>query len=473
MPNIKRHPGFIKIALVLVFVLFATLIGGSVLIRGAKENPLAVAGSAIGFTVFQGEFVASVNEVGDIESSENVEIRCQVRSRGGSGATILELIPEGTKVRQGDFLCQLDDSLLRDELIEQKINVAKDRALVIQAESVLNTAKRKLQEFQEGSYQQQVSEFKAAITVAKEAERRAADVRKYSETLNRKGYMTKTQLQADTFAEEKATLELELAEERLEVFEKFTKGTMLAELEADIRKQEADLEASQYTLQLSQQREKEQAQQVANCRIVAPADGTLVYANESDRDESSVVIEEGVLVRDGQPIFFLPDPNKMQVKAKINDSKISKVKVDQRVEIRVDTDPENPIAGRVKWVSRYPNPRRYYQAPIEYDVLIEITEMRPNIRTGLRAKVEVFVERIADAIQAPISSLLKQADSYFVIVKTENGLAARRVEIGSSNHKFVVIAAGLEPGEQVLVDADNYRDAVQLPSSTLALPSST
>ena len=28
---------------------------------------------------------------------------------------------------------------------------------------------------------------------------------------------------------------------------------MLAELEADIRKQEADLEASQYTLQLSQQ----------------------------------------------------------------------------------------------------------------------------------------------------------------------------------------------------------------------------
>ena len=358
-----RKQGFIKIALVVVFVLGATLIGGSVLIRGAKDDARSTAGNAITFGVFRGEFVASVNEVGDIESSHNVEIRCQVRSRGRSGATILELIPEGTQVRKGDFLCQLDDSLLRDELIEQKINVAKDRALVIQAESVLNTAKRKLQEFEEGAYQQQVAELNAAITVAKEAERRAADVRKYSENLNRKGYLTKTQLQADIFAEEKATLELQLAQERLAVFEKFTKGTMLAELEADIRKQEADLEASQFTLQLSKQREKEQAQQIANCRIVAPADGTLVYANESDRNESSVVIEEGVMIRDGQPIFFLPDPNQMQVKAKINDSKISKVKVDQEVQIRVDTDPENPIAGRVKWVSRYPNPRPLLPGP--------------------------------------------------------------------------------------------------------------
>jgi HlyD family secretion protein len=465
MSRMKPHQGFIKIALVVIFVLCATVIGSSVLFRGAKENPLAIAGSAITFTVFQGEFVASVNEVGDIESSHNVEIRCQVRSRGGSGATILELIPEGTQVRKGDFLCQLDDSLLRDELIEQKINVAKDRASVIEAESVLNTAKSKLQEFQEGSYQQQLAEFNAAITVAKEAERRAADIRKYSETLNRKGYLTKTRLQADVFAEEKATLELKLAEERLNVFEKFTKGTMLAELEAAIRKQEADLEASQFTVQLSQQREAERTEQVANCRILAPAEGTLVYANESDRDDSSVVIEEGVLIRDGQPIFFLPDPSRMQVEAKINDSKISKVKVDQRVEIRVDTDPENPIAGRVKRVSRYPNPRRYYQAPIEYDVIIEVTELRPNIRSGLRAKVEIFVERIPAAIQAPISSLLKQDGNYFVIVKTEAGLAARPVEIGSNNYKFVVITAGLQPGEEVLVDADNYRDVVQLPST--------
>ena len=158
------------------------------------------------------------------------------------------------------------------------------------------------------------------------------------------------------------------------------------------------------------------------------------------------MIEEGVLIRDGQPIFFLPDPNEMQVKAKINDSKISKVKVDQRVEIRVDTDPENPIAGRVKRVSRYPNPRRYYQAPIEYDVFIEITEMRPNIRSGLRPKSKFLSNGLPMRFRPRSPACSNKTGSYFVIVKTENGLTARRVEIGSNNQKFVVITAGLQAG---------------------------
>ena len=49
----------------------------------------------------------------------------------------------------------------------------------------------------------------------------------------------------------------------------------------------------------------------------------------------------------------------MQVNAKVNDSKINKVKKGQRVEVRVDTSPETPIAGVVRRVSSFPLPRRY------------------------------------------------------------------------------------------------------------------
>ncbi len=458
----KRN-GNIKIALIVVLVIGAVATAGSVMIRSSNDDPLAIANSALTFTVFQSEFISSVNEVGDIESSKNVEIRCDVKSRGRNGTTILQLIPEGTEVRKGDFLCQLDDSLLQDELTEQKISVAEDKAAVIQAESSLESAKYALLEFEQGNYAQQLAELKAAVTVAQENERRASDKRKYSEMLNRKGYLTRTQLEADTFAQEKAVVELSLAKDACRVFEMFTKDRMMAELQADIRKQEADLEASQYTLKLSLQREEDREQQVANARIVAPEDGTLVYANDSDRRDSSVVIEEGAVLRDGQPIFYLPDTRFMQVKAKVNDSKISKVKAEQRVEIRVDTAPNVVIAGKVKRVSPYPNPRRYYQAPIEYDVFIEITEQSPLVRSGLRAKVEIFVERLADVIQAPVSSLLQNDGNYFVLVKSEQGIKARSVEIGSNNEKFVVIESGLQAGDQVLVDADNYRDNVTLP----------
>ena len=426
-----------------------------------------VGNDAITFDVFQGEFISSVNEVGDIESSSNVEIRCKVKSRGRTGVAILELIPEGTEVKEGDFLCQLDDSLLREELTERKVAVAKDKADVIQATSMLDAAGRKLREYEEGTYNQELAKFKAAINVAQEREKRAIEVYGYSSTLSRKGYITKTQLKADEFAARTAKEELTLAEEEMRVYKEYSKDRIVAELKSDIKQQAARLEASEFTLELSGQREAEYARQVASCRIVAPQAGTLVYANDSDRRDSSIVIEEGATIRDGQEIFYLPDPTKMQVNAKVNDSKINKVKKGQRVEIRVDTSPETPIAGVVRRVSSFPLPRRYYQAPIEYEVFVEITEQSELVRGGLRGKVEIFVELQENVVQAPVSSLLVGGpEEYFVIVRTDSGIEPRHVEIGSNNDKFVVIKSGLKAGDVVLVDADNYRDAVEIPSAS-------
>ena len=52
---------------------------------------------------FEAPFVHMVLERGEVESSSNVEVRCQVRSRS-TGISILEIVPEGTRVEKGDFL---------------------------------------------------------------------------------------------------------------------------------------------------------------------------------------------------------------------------------------------------------------------------------------------------------------------------------------------------------------------------------
>ncbi len=461
--SMKRNLGFVKLT-----VLIAVLLCVSVLLANwwmADSESEQVGDNAITFTSFQGEFISSVNEVGDIESSSNVEIRCRVKSRGRTGTTILKLVPEGTKVEKGDFLCQLDDSLLREELTERRIQVARDKASVIQAEAQLDAAQRKLDEYENGNYAKELAELEAAISLAKERLKRAEQARQFSYELNMKGYTTATQLQADEFAAKTAQTDLDLALQNKEVYVQFTRERMLAELRSDIEQQQSELEASRYTLELSQQREIEYTLQVENCRLVAPQAGTVVYANENDRRDSAIVIEEGAEIRDGQPIFYLPDPTQMQVNAKVNDSKINKVEVGQKVHVRVDTDPETPIEGVVRRVSSFPLPRRYYQAPIEYEVFIDIVEDSPLIRGGLRGKVEIFVERQANVVQVPVSSLVLQQDEYFVLVKTDTGVEPRRVEVGSNNERFVIIKSGIEPGVDVLVDADNFRDQFDFTAS--------
>ncbi len=446
----------VGVLLVLAVVIASTFWGG-------VERAKAGTGEELAVDVFRGEFVNSVIETGDIESSSNVEIRCEVRSRGSAGTAILEIIPEGTQVRAGDFICQLDDSVLRDELVEQKIAVAEDRASVIQSESDLDTARRALNEYLSGKYDQERNALMAEVATAEEGYRRAKEFRRHSEVLNRKGFRTQTQLEADIFAEQKAKLDLDLAKQNLDVYERFTKERMIAELNAEIAKQEANAEASRFTLQLSEARQKEIEREIAACRITAPVDGIVVYANEIDRrGDASFVIEEGALIRDGQPIVYLPDPNKMQVRTKVNDSKINQVKAGQPCTIRVDTDPEQPISGVVRRVSTFPLPRRWYQAPIEYEVFVDVTETNPLIRSGLRAKVEIIVERLDDVVQAPLSSLFKHNDRYYVFLRDEQQIRPVPVEIGSNNEKFVVIQSGVEEGAQVLVDADNYLEKFDL-----------
>ena len=453
----RNNSGFIKVTIIMALLLCGSVVVGSLLWKTSGPEPIG--NDALVFTSFRGEYVSSVNEVGDIESSSNVEIRCRVKSRGRSGTAILELVPEGTVVEKGEFLCQLDDSLLQEELTERKIQVARDKSAVIKATSQLDAARRKLVEFQNGNFDQEIAALDVAIKAAQERKERAVEVAKHSATLNLKGYLTLTQLRADKFAAETATKDLEIALKNMEVYQQYTKDRVLAEFKSEIKQQEAELEASEYTLQLSKQRQSEYERQVANCRIVAPQAGTVVYANENDRD-NSVIIEEGAEVRDGQPIFFLPDPNKMQVKALVNDSKINKIKEGQRVAVRVDTSPENPVEGRVRRVSSFPLPRRYYQAPIQYEVFIDIVEKSPLIRGGLRGKVEIFVERVDDVVQVPVSSLVRHEQKYFVLVKQGTTIEPREVEIGSNNDSYVVIDQGIEAGENVLVDADNYRDQI-------------
>ncbi len=450
-----------KTALLSGIVLCAGLAAATAWFGGSADQDSDPVGGLTSI-VKQGQFVSSITEPGDVQSSSNVEIRCRVRERGGT--PILKVVAEGTRVEAGDFLVQLDDSSFRDELVEQKIRVATDKASVIQAESDLNTATRGLQEFENGQFDQELATLEAELAFSQETLRRTRQYKQYSEKLARKGYVNKAQLEADRFAVIKAEQEVNLAQSKLTVFRDFTQERLKAELVAEIKKQEANLEASQYTLELSKQRLAYYEQQVASCHIVAPVAGQVVYANDVEgRGDSGIVIEEGVSVREGQILIQLPDPTNMQVVAKVNDSKINSVRSGQDVTIRLDTAPEVPIAGRVRKVADFPLPRRWSQAPIEYEVFIDVTEQNELVRTGLRAKAEVFVERIDNALMAPVSSIIEKGDSYFAVVAEGTERELRSITIGPNNESHVVIASGLQPGEHVLVDPDEFRqDATEV-----------
>src|SRR5690606_13790540 len=137
-----------------------------------------------------------------------------------------------------------------------------------------------------------------------------------------------------------------------------------------------------------------------------------------------------------------------QVAARINESRIDRVREGMPVEVRIDALPGVVAKGRVTRVSEYPLPGNWYSSSIkEYGAYVEIDTVVPGMRPGMTAQVAIQVEHIPEALQVPVQAVVERGGKHYCLVDTPDGPAAREVLIGSTNDRFVVIKDGLKEAE--------------------------
>jgi len=425
--------------------------------------------------VQRGPFVYNILERGEIESSSNVEVRCEVSGRTSSGVNIIEIIPEGTWVEAGDFLVKLDDAALQTQLIQQQIVSSNSESTFIEAQATLDSAKLALDEYAEGTFIEQLEKLESELFVAEENMRRSEEYLEYSKRLAERGYVPEAQLEADIFAVEKARKELGVAETKLHVLKSFTKERFLTQLRADIQTAEARLQARKKTRELDLVQLNEIKTQIERCRIVAPVAGQVVYANNRDgRSGSStgtVLIEEGMPVRERQTIVRLPDPKRMRVMAKVHESRVGNVKTGMIANLMLDAMPELALSGRVTSVSEYPLPPiNVYMAHVkEFAVEVEIENPPRDLRPGMTAEVNIVVSELDDAVQVPIETLTQRDGKYFCAIPSSDGpLQAREVNVGLVNETVAVILSGLTENEKVVLNmgSPEVQGALSLPETS-------
>jgi len=331
-----------------------------------------------------GEFV----EGGTIESASSVTVRCDVSSSDNSGATILELIPEGTLVQPGDLLVRLDSSALEDDLARQQILVAGCSATVRRALGDCEAAKLAMREYTEGIYVLELQSLRNQIFVAEEQLRRAnEDLTVIEQQAEEKS------VAAARFAVRKAQNELELAQMKLQVLEKFTKAKILRQLEADLEVAESRLQVDEAGLHLARERLDRIESQIESCLIKAPRSGSVVYANvPSSRTRAEIVIEEGAQVRPRQPILRLDDLARLQVQTRIHESRVTLLQPGMPAKIRVDAFPDRVLTGTVIKVNEFPEPPTgLVPGARKYATIIRIDDPAPELRVGLTAEVRIFI----------------------------------------------------------------------------------
>ncbi|MDZ4818989.1 MAG: HlyD family efflux transporter periplasmic adaptor subunit [Planctomycetota bacterium] len=450
------------------------IIGGLTLLvaAGAAFVPGLLSGTkeadadqyAMTMVVKPGEFEHSVIEPGEIESSNNVEVRCEVRARGTSGTTILEIIPAGTVVQPGDVLIKFDSSAFETELTEQQIVCNNSKALLIQSQNVYDTALIAKQEYINGLYKQEEQLVQSEVFVAEEGLRRAEEYARYSERLAARGYVTAVQVEADKFAVEKARKDVEAANTKLKVLQDFTRAKFVNQLDAAIKTAEAKLDADKNTHKLDVDNLKVVDEQIKKCIVRAPSAGKVVYANIIDRRGSAeVLIEEGAVIRERQVVIRLPDLNHMQVVSKINESRVGFVQKGMPATVRLEAFPDLELDAVVTRVDEYPVPPGYTNIK-QYAAYVQIHQPPEGVRPGLTAQVEIHVDMQLNALTVPVQAIHEHKGAYYCLVRNQNKNEARLIEIGSSNEGTVVVTKGLASGDEVIVNPDRFAKSIQFPA---------
>jgi HlyD family secretion protein len=453
----------------IVAVVAVAILGGAGYAYWKQTRVAAVRNDLIVAQASRGPFDHIVLEQGELESTSNVDVVCKVRARGGAaGTAILWVVDEGTVVKEGDKLIELDSSALETSYNEKRIVVIAAQSAVAAAEALVEQAKISREEYLEGLFQNEERLIQSEMAIAEQGLRKAQLALESTERLVAKGLVKSLQLEADQFAVANNRNLLETAQNRLRVLQNLTRQKMLVQFDSAIDAAEAQLAAAQSALEEEEGDLRYLEKQIALCVINAPASGVVIHANEysSRGGNAEFVVEPGAIVRERQTILRLPDPNKMQVRAKVNESRITLIRPGMPAKVRIDAVRDMELIGRVSKVNRYAEPGSWFSSSIkEYATTIEILTPPESIRTGMTAEVQIFVEQLPEATQVPIQAIYEHGGKTYSLVQTSpSAFETREVSIGATNEKMATIDKGLEDGESVVLNLRQNLSMMDLPT---------
>jgi len=474
----------------LVVALAAVAVGGGAwALRGSFQGGSNDGEAPATFRAVRGPLSIQVVETGSIQPREQLILKNEVEGQ----TTLLYLIPEGTQVKKGDLLAQLDGSKLTDQRLEQQITVQNAEAAFVRARENLEVEKSvaesnisketlalkfagdDLKKYLEGDYPNQVKEAEARITLAEGELKRATEKLEWSRVLSKEKYVSATELEGDELAERKARLDVELAESALELLRGFTYERTKTKLESDLEQAgyslertkrkanadlvqaEADLKAKESEFQRQQAKLKKMEEQIEKTKLIAPRDGLVVYATSTQggggRGGGSEPLAEGQAIRERQELIKLPTAEDMMAVVKVHESRLDKVRPGLPVRLTIDALPGREFKGKVLRIAPLPDATNMWMNPDlkVYTTEIQIDRNSEGLRTGMSCQAQVLVAEYDAAISVPVQAVVRQGARALVWVVRGGRTEERVVEVGLDNNRMIHVLKGLEEGEQVLL----------------------
>ena len=366
-------------------------------------------------------FSVTTTYEGEIES-RRVE---SVLSRFNGAATISEIVPDGSCVKQGDVLVRFGTSQIEQDLFKQEREFA--------------LAECDLENFEKAKLPIDLNDLENALLEARN---------KY---MMEKRYLDET----DNLLKDNLVSKEEVENQLLKVH-KLEQGVKSAELKLQLTRQHTSpsaLKRAKASMATAEQALNLARQQYSNCTVRAPIDGTVVYKPVNIGTEYRTV-RVGDSVYENQPFMMIPDMSNLVAQCNVPETEFSKVQSGSAVVIVPVAYPDMKIKGAIETVTSMaqsiawaPNWQKYFRA------VVAVQGDDPRLRPGMSVHVHVLSYQNEQAILIPRTAVFWRADvAYCKVVALNGRIKTREIILGKSNATHCEVLEGLKPGEKVALE---------------------
>ena len=358
--------------------------------------------------VQKGQFEISVISAGELLAEKSVDIKGPEIAMGRDirffNIKIQDLIPEGTVVKEGDYIATLDRTDLNNSLKDaQDLLTTRQTNLdmkLLDSAVVLN-------DLRDGIKNQRFIVQEAVMT------------------LHNSKYEPPTTIR-------QAEIELDKSQRSFEQLQR-SYTQILAQNKTDIINQN-------YWVNKVSRRVKDIEEVLSEFTVKAPAPGMIIYKREWSGNKRKV----GSMIDPfDRVVATLPDLTSMLSKTYVNEIDVSKMKIGQNVNITIDAFPKKMYTGTVSFVANVGEKLLNSDDKVfEVQIKVEGSDLalRPSMTTGNK----IIVSTVKDAIYIPVECVQAGVDS-IPFVYTKKGIK-QIVLLGESNEKYVLIEKGLDAG---------------------------
>jgi multidrug efflux pump subunit AcrA (membrane-fusion protein) len=369
----------------------------------------------------KGDFEIAISASGEILPENSIDIKAPEISMGrdfhAADLKISDMVPEGTEVKEGDYIATLDrtqfDNTLKDE--RERLSTFRN-----------NLEMRKL-------------DTAVTLTVLRDAIKNQKHTVEEAEiTLRNSKFEPPTTIrQAEiNFDRQKRILE--------------QKGRGY---ELKVAQAKRDIATQTMWYNRIDRRVASLEEVLAGFTIKAPSSGMVVYK----RDHHGTKIKTGSSINAFEKtVATLPDLSSLLSKIYISEIEITKVKPGMNVDIRVDAYPSRQFSGKVYSVANIGEKLENTDTKV-FEVMVKIEGSDPALRPSMTTSNKVVIRTFSDVIYIPTECVHAEADGIpFVYTKNKT----RQIVItGESNDKNIVIERGLKPKQAVyLIQPENAED---------------